>query len=71
MTGQDLPPEIALMIRAIPVIFVPIILAILSGCDDAKMERAQFRVQCEEDHPSGDRAAIDRCVADKFVAVPS
>ena len=68
LTGQDLPAEIALIIRAITVIFVPIILAILSGCDDARMERAQFRVQCEEGSPSSDRAAIDRCVANKFVA---
>jgi hypothetical protein len=55
-------------LRAIPLILVPIILAILSGCDDAKMERAHFRVQCEEDHPSGDGAVLDRCVAEKFVA---
>ena len=51
---------------AIPVILVPI--AILAGCDDTKMEKAQFRVQCEEEHPSGDSAAIDKCVAEKFVA---
>jgi hypothetical protein len=30
--------------------------------------KAQFRVQCEEDHPSGDSAAIDKCVTEKFVA---
>jgi hypothetical protein len=53
---------------AIPVISVPIILAILSSCDDTKIEKAHFRVQCEEDHPSGDNAAIDKCIAEKFVA---
>jgi hypothetical protein len=55
-------------IRALPVILVPIILPILSGCDDMKMGRAHFRVQCEEEHRSGDSATIDTCVAQKFVA---
>jgi hypothetical protein len=50
------------------VMLLPIIIAILAGCDDAKMEKAKFTVQCEELHPSGDKAALDACVAEKFAA---
>jgi hypothetical protein len=40
----------------------------MAGCDGTRIEKAQFRVACEEDNPGGDKAAIDRCVAEKFVA---